>query len=147
MKEETLRKKIIRDLLTKRINGINLKSGTFDLLIEGNYPTILELKIITGGGKRGFVETEEGNMKGFTFTPDQTREILKMKFPIYVLAKDGNDYYLFEPKWVKKQVIDLKDYNRAIIYEFRWNEKKYGIVQPITYNHAINKIAKVVKSK
>ena len=147
MNEEDLRIIVIRDLHAKGINVINFKSGTFDLMVEGSNPIILELKMITGGGKRGFIETEEGNKKGFTLTEDQTRELLKTKFPIYVLANDGHDYYLFDPKWVKFQVEDLKEYNRAIIYEFRWNDKDWNIIAPITYDQAINNILKIVSRR
>ncbi|HIG99697.1 MAG TPA: hypothetical protein HA258_03850, partial [Thermoplasmata archaeon] len=117
MNEEDLRTIVIRDLQAKGINVINFKSGTFDLMVEDDNPIILELKMITGGGKRGFLETEEGNKKGFTFTEDQTRELLKTKFPIYILANDGSDYYLFDPKWVKFQVEELKRQDKSIVYE------------------------------
>ncbi len=147
MNEEDLRTIVIRDLQAKGINVINFKSGTFDLIVEGSNPIVLELKMITGGGKRGFVEAEEENKKGFTFTEDQTREILKTKFPIYVLANDGHNYYLFDPKWVKFQVEDLKRYDRSIIYESRWNDKDWNIVQPITYDVAINNIVKIVSRR
>jgi hypothetical protein len=147
MNEQDLRTLVIRDLHTKGINVINFKSGTFDLIVEGSNPIILELKMITGGGKRGFIETEAGNKKGFTFTEDQTHEILKAKFPIYVLANDGHDYYLFDPKWVKSQVEDLKEYERAIIYEFRWKDKEWNVFSPITYDVAINNIVKIVNRR
>ena len=137
MNEEDLRTIVIRDLHAKGINVINFKNGTFDLMVEGSNSIILELKMITGGGKRGFIETEEGNKKGFTFTEDQTRELLKTKFPIYVLANDGHDYYLFDPKWVKFQVEDLKGPDRAIVYESRWNDTDWNSVSPITYDVAI----------
>jgi len=147
MNEEDLRTIVIRDLHAKGINVINFKSGTFDLMVEGSNPIILELKMITGGEKSGFRETEEGNKKGFTFTEDQMRELLKTKFPIYVLANDGHDYYLFDPKWVKFQVEDLKGHDRAIIYEFRWNDTEWNVVPPITYDVAINNIVKIVSCR
>jgi hypothetical protein len=147
MNEEDLRTIVIRDLHAKGINVINFKSGTFDLMVEGSNPIILELKMITGGGKSGFIETEEGNKKGFTFTEDQMRELLKTKFPIYFLANDGHDYYLFDPKWVKFQVEDLKGYDRAIVYESRWNDKEWNSVPPITYDVAINNIVKIVSRR
>ncbi len=147
MNEDDLRTIVIRDLHAKGINVINFKSGTFDLLVEGSNPIILELKMITGGGKRDFIETVEGNKKGFTFTEDQTREILKAKFPIYVLTNYGHDYFLFDPKWVKFQVADLKDYDRAIIYEFRWNDTEWNVVSPITYDVAISNIVKIVSRR
>ena len=144
MNEEDRRTIVIRDLQAKGINVINLKSGTFDLMVEGSKSILLELKMITGGGKRGFIETEEGNKKGFSFTEDQTREILKTKFPIYVLANDGHDYYLFDPKWVKFQVEDLKGHDRAVVYEFQWNDSNWNSIPPITYDLAINNIVKIV---
>jgi hypothetical protein len=144
MNEEDLRNIVIRDLHAKGINVINFKSGTFDLMVEGSNSLILELKIITGSGKRGFIETGEGNQKGFTFSEDQVRELKKTKFPIYVLANDGSDYYLFDPKWVKFQVEELKEYDRAIIYESRWNDKDWNNVLPLTYDVAINNILKIV---
>jgi hypothetical protein len=144
MNEEDLRTIVIRDLHAKGINVINFKSGTFDLMVEGSHSIILELKIITSGGNSGFIETEVGNKKGFTFTEDQTHELLKTKFPIYVLANDGHDYYLFDPKWVKFQVEDLKGHNRAIIYESRWNDTEWNVVLPITFDVAINNIVKIV---
>ena len=147
MNEDDLRTIVIRDLHAKGINVINFKSGTFDLIVEGSNPIILELKMITGGEKRGFIEIAEGNKKGFTFTEDQTREILKAKFPIYVLANDGHDYYLFDPKWVKFQVEDLKECDRAIIYEFRWNDTEWNVISPITYDVAINTIVKIVSRR
>jgi hypothetical protein len=147
MNEEDLRTIVIRDLQAKGINVINFKSGTFDLMVEGSNPIILELKMIISGGKSGFRETDEGNKKGFTFTEDQTREILKTKFPIYILANDGHDYYLFDPKWVKFQVEDLKRHDRAIIYESRWNDTDWNSASPITYDVAINNIVKIVSRR
>jgi hypothetical protein len=147
MNEEDLRTIVIRDLQAKGINVINFKSGTFDLMVEDDNPIILELKMITGGGKRGFLETEEGNKKGFTFTEDQTRELLKTKFPIYILANDGSDYYLFDPKWVKFQVEELKRQDKSIVYESRWNDNNWNNVPPITYDKAINTIVKIVKQR
>ena len=126
---------------------INFKSGTFNLMVEGSNSILLELKMVTVGGKTGFIETEEGNKKGFIFTEDQMRELLKTKFPIYVLANDGHDYYLFDPKWVKFQVEDLKGHDRAIIFESRWNDKEWNVVSPITYDVAINNIVKIVSRR
>jgi hypothetical protein len=147
MNKEDLRTIVIRDLHAKGINVINFKSGTFDLLVEGSNPIILDLKMIIGGGKSGFIGAEKENKKGFTFTEDQTRELLKTKFPIYVLANDGHNYYLFDPKWVKFQVEDLKRYDRAIIYESRWNDTDWNSVSPITYDVAINNIVKIVSRR
>jgi len=147
MNEENLRTIVIRDLQAKGINVINFKSGTFNLIVEGNNPIILELKMITDGGKRGVVKTEKENKKGFTFTEDQMRELLKTRFPIYVLANDEHNYYLFDPKWVKFQVEDLKGRDRAIIDESRWNDTDWNAVSPITYDVAINNIVKIVSRR
>jgi len=147
MNEEDLRTIVIRDLHAKGINAINFKNGTFDLMIEGSNPIILELKIITDSGKRGVIESPEENKKGFTFTEDQTRELLKAKFPIYVLGNDGHNYYLFDPKWVKFQVEDLKRHVGATIYESRWNDNNWNDVSSITYDVAINNIVKIVSRR
>jgi hypothetical protein len=147
MNEEDLRTILIRDLHAKGINVINFKNGTFDLIVEGDNPFILELKMITSGEKRGYIETKDGNKKGFTFTEDQTRELSKTKFPIYVLANDGHDYYLFDPKWVKLQVEDLKKNDSVTIYESRWNDNEWNVVSPITYDVAINNILKIVSRR
>lgn len=147
MKEETLRNKVIRDLKSNRINTINLKSGTFDLMVEGRSPFFLELKILKKGGLSGFEDHREGLRKGFAFTEDQTREIFKMKFPVFVLAKDEKDYYFFNNDWVKWNVKDLEGFPRAIIYEFRWNDKEYDVIPPISYDEAISTISKLVRRK
>jgi hypothetical protein len=75
------------------------------------------------------------------------RELLKTRFPIYVLANDEHNYYLFDPKWVKFQVEDLKGRDKAIIYESRWNDKDWNAVSPITYDVAINNIVKIVSRR
>jgi hypothetical protein len=147
MNEEDLRTIVIRDLQAKGINVINFKSGTFDVLVEGSNPMILDLKMITAGVKRRLSEKEGKNKKEFTFTEDQMHELLKTKFPIYVLANDGHDYYLFDPKWVKVQVEDLKGHDRAVLYESRWNDTDWSSVSPITYDVAINTIVKIVSRR
>ena len=147
MNEEDLRTIVIRDLHAKGINVINFKSGTFDVMVEGSTPILLELKMITAGGKSGSKETTERNTKGFSFSEDQMLELRKMKFPLYVLANDGHDYYLFDPKWVKLQVEDLKGREKAIIDESRWNNTEWNSVSPITYDIAINTIVKIVNRR
>lgn len=106
----------MRDLLSRDINTVNMRQGTFDLIIEGSRPFICELKQITEGGLRGFKESE----KGFSFTPEQTGEILKMKFPPFVIAffltHSGKDCYFLDTEWVKREVTDLKEFDRAIMY-------------------------------
>ena len=144
MNEEDLKTIVIRDLHAKGINVINFHKGTFDLMVEGSNPIILELKMITAAGKKGFIETEEGNKKEFTFTEDQARELKKTKFPIYVLANDEHNYYLFNPKWVRSQIEDLKEYDKAVIYESRWNDTDWNDISPMTYDLAINNIVKIV---
>jgi len=147
MNEEDLRTIVLRDLQAKGINVINFKSGTFDLLVEGSNPMILELKMIADVAKRGSIEAKDGNKKGFTFTEDQMHELLKTRFPVYVLANDGHNYYLFDPKWVKFQVEDLKGHDRTIVYESRWNDTDWNSVSPITYDVAINNIVKIVSRR
>jgi len=112
MKEDEFRDKLIRDLKSKKINVVNLRRGSFDLIVEGIRPFVCEVKKIKKGGHRGFEENE----KGFSFTPEQTSEILKMKFPPFVIAYYRNDYYFLNPKWIKREVTDLKKYKRAIMY-------------------------------
>jgi len=147
MNEEDLRTIVVRDLQAKGVNVISFKSGTFDLIVEGSNPILLELKMITDVAKRGFIDARDGNKKGFTFTEDQMRELLKTRFPIYVLANDEHNYYLFDPKWVKFQVEDLKGRDRAIIDESRWNDTDWNAVSPITYDVAINNIVKIVSRR
>ena len=43
MNEEDLRTIVIRDLHAKGINVINFNSGTFDVMVEGSNPMILDL--------------------------------------------------------------------------------------------------------
>jgi len=147
MNEEDLRTIVVRDLQAKGINVISFKSGTFDLMVEGSNPILLELKMITDVAKSGFIAARDGNKKGFTFTEDQMHELLKTRFPIYVLANDGHNYYLFDPKWVKLQVEDLKGHDRAIIDESRWNDTDWSSVSPITYDVAINNLVKIVNRR
>jgi hypothetical protein len=112
MMEDEFRDKLIQDLKKKNINVVNLRRGSFDLIIEGTRPFLCEIKQITIGGHRGFEE----NQKGFSFTPEQTREILKMKFPPLVIAYFKNKYYFLDPEWIKKEVTELEEYKRAIMY-------------------------------
>jgi hypothetical protein len=147
MNEEDLKTIVVRDLQAKGVNVISFKSGTFDLMVEGSNPILLELKMITNVAKRGFIDERAGNKKGFTFTEDQMHELLKTRFPIYVLANDGHNYYLFDPKWVKFQVEDLKGHDRAIIDESRWNDTDWSSVSSITYDVAINNIVKIVSRR
>jgi hypothetical protein len=147
MNEEDLRTIVLRDLQAKGINVINFKSGTFDLMVEGNNSMILELKMITDVAKRGSIEAEDRKKKGFTFTEDQMRELRKTRFPVYILANDGHNYYLFDPRWVKFQVEDLKGHDRAIIDESRWNDTDWNGISPITYDVAINNIVKIVSRR
>lgn len=112
MKEEEFRNNFIRDLRSNGINVVNMRGGTFDLIVEGRRPFVCEVKRITSGGHRGFKESE----KGFSFTKEQTSEILEMKFPPLVIAFCQKDCYFLEPDWVKREVIDLREYETAIMY-------------------------------
>ena len=144
MNEEDLKTIVLRDLHAKGVNVINLKNGTFDFLIEGSNPMILELKMITTSTKKGYTETQAENKKGFNFTEDQIHELLKTRFPIYVLANDGHNYYLFDPKWMKTQIQDLKGQNKTIIDESRWNDTDWNTISPVTYDGANNTILKII---
>lgn len=144
MNEEDLKTIVIRDFHAKGVNVINLQNGTFDLLVEGSNPMILELKIITNTAKKSYPGNMGENKKGFSFTEDQIHELLKTQFPIYVLANDGHNYYLFDPKWVKAQVKDLKGQDKAILDESRWNDTDWNTVPPLTYDVAINTIIKIL---
>ena len=144
MQEETLRNKVIRDLQAKRINVINLHKGTFDTLVDGANPFLLELKVIKETRRQEF-KKEEPLLE---YTEDQCDEIPKAKFPVYVLAKYDNDYFLFNPKWVRKHIKMLtvdETYDRAIINEWRRNED--DIASSITYDEAINNIVKIAQRK
>lgn len=112
MKEKEFRNNLIRDLKSRGINVINMCGGTFDLIVEGKRPFICEVKRITSGGLRGFKESENG----FSFTKEQTSEILKMRFPPFVVAFHQKDFYFLEPDWVKREVTDLKEFETAIMY-------------------------------
>jgi len=144
MLEETLRNKVIRDLQAKRINVINLRKGTFDTLVDGTNPFLLELKVIKETERQEFKKEEPL----FEYTEDQCDEIPKAKFPVYVLAKYDNDYFLFNPKWVRKHVKMLtvdNTYDGTIINTWRRNED--DIISSITYDEAINNISKIAKRK
>jgi hypothetical protein len=144
MIEETLRNKVIRDLQAKKINVINFHKGTFDTLVDGTNPFLLEMKVIKETGRQEFKKEEPL----FEYTEDQCNEIPKAKFPVYVLAKYDNDYFLFNPKWVRKHIkmLTVDDrYDRAIINEWRRNED--DVVSSITYDEAINNIAKIAQRK
>lgn len=112
VKEEEFRNNLIRDLQSRGINVVNIRGGTFDLIIEGKRPFVCEVKRIISGGHRGFKESE----KGFSFTKEQTNEILKMRFPPFVIAFHQRDCYFLEPNWVEREVTDLKEYETAIMY-------------------------------
>lgn len=135
MKEDEFRDKLIRGLQSNRINVVNLRQGTFDLIVEGVRPFVCEVKQITKGGHRGFKEDE----KGFSFTPEQTSEILKIKFPPFVVAYYENDCYFLDPEWVKREVTDLKEYDKAIMY---FSVRPFPPAK--TYNEILNEIIEFV---
>lgn len=116
MLENEFTEKLIQDLQLKKINVVNIGGGTFDLIIEGIRPFVCEIKRITKGGLKGYEEDK----KGFPFTKIQSKEISDMKFPPFVIAYYNDDYYFFEPDWIKKRVTDLTKvygYDKAIINE------------------------------
>jgi len=93
LREEEFKNNVIRDLQSSGVNVVNMRGGTFDLIIEGKRPFVCEVKRITTEGHRGFKEME----KGFSFTREQTSEILKMRFPPFVIAFHQEECYFLEP--------------------------------------------------
>lgn len=130
MGERSFRERIIKDLKAKKINAVNLGQGCFDLLVEGKRPFVCEIKQIKLG-TRGFPEDD----KQFKFTKEQTREILKMKYPPFVVAFWKNEYYFFKPDWIKKQVTDLEEYDEAIM-----SDKIRNFRAPINYKELLKEI-------
>jgi hypothetical protein len=98
LEEQEFRDKLVSDLQLSGINVVNMRAGTFDLIIEGKRPFVCEVKRITSKGLRGFQENE----KGFKFSKEQTSEILKMKFPPFVVAFHQKECYFLEPDWVAR---------------------------------------------
>jgi len=130
MSEKDFQKRLAADLKKTGINAVDLSHGTFDLLIEGVRPFVCEMKLL-GTGVRGFQEDEEG----FVFTEDQTKEILKMKFPPFVVVSDDDKCYFLPPDWVKREVEDLKEFPRAIMMK-----KFRPFPAPMTYGEALRQI-------
>ena len=135
MNEEEIRTKLIFDLNSRGVSIVNLKGGTFDIIIEGNRPFVGEIKRITVGGFRGFEEDE----KGFSFTAEQSKAIPKMKFPPFVVAFYDNKYYFLTPEWVKREVTDLKEYRTAIMH---FSVRPFPT--PISYSELVKKIFRYV---
>ena len=75
LQEAESREGLIRDLQKKGISIVNLYTGTFDLIVEGKRPFVCELKRMAEGTRFS------GDREAFKFTKEQTREIMKMKFP------------------------------------------------------------------
>ena len=135
MEEDEFRDHLVHDLESKGINVVNLRRGTFDLIVEGTRPFTCEVKQIAEGGLRGFKEDEEG----FAFSSEQTKEILKIKFPPFVVAYHGNDFYFLDPEWVKREVTDLKEFERAIMY---FSVRPFP--RPQTYDELLSAIVRFV---
>jgi len=110
MNEREFQKRLMADLQKRGVNVVDFCKGTFDLLVEGVRPFVCEIKLF-GTGVRGFQEEE----KGFVFTEDQTKEILRMKFPPFVVVSDDDKCYFLPPDWVKREVEDLKEFPKAIM--------------------------------
>lgn len=113
MLEHKFRDKLIQDLkqFKDRINVVNLHGGTFDLIIEGNRPYIIEIKKIRD--KPIGVWDEEN--RGFIFSKEQTKEISRMKFPPIVVAFEKDKYYLLPPEWVQEEVKCRLEHGTAIL--------------------------------
>ena len=138
MEENDFRDRLIHDLESRGINVVNLRNGTFDLIVEGVRPFVCEVKQITDAGLRGFREKE----KGFTFSSEQTREILKIQFPPFVVAYSDNDCFFLDPEWVKREVTDLKGYERAIMY---FSVRPFP--QPKAYDDILSEIVSFVTAR
>jgi len=108
--EEEFRNNLVQDLQSRGINVVNLRGGTFDLVIEGKRPYVCEIKRMTRGTR--FLGDEEG----FKFTEAQTKEIKNMKFPPFIITfASGGRHYFLSPDWIKEQVEDLREYATAIM--------------------------------
>lgn len=134
IKENEFRDKLIRDLERREINVVNLHGGTFDLIIEGNRPCVVELKRMQD---KPIGVYDEGN-KGFKFTKEQTEEIYKMEFPPIVIAFERDKYYLLKPKWVQDEVIDRLEFGTAIL-----SLKFCEFPEPLTYERLTEEIVKL----
>jgi len=132
--ESRFKDRLIRDLRKKGINVVNLHRGTFDLIIEGNRPYIVELKRMRD---KPIGVWEEGN-KGFTFTEEQTEEISNMKFPPIVIAFEKNKNYLLTPEWVQEEVSGRLEHGTAIL-----SIKYCDFPKPLTYEKLIEEITRL----
>lgn len=135
--EENFRDKLILDLRKLGINAVNLRGGTFDLIIEGNRPYVVELKRMRN---KPIGVYDEGN-RGFRFTEEQTREISQMKSPPIVIAFDKDEYYLLLPDWVKEETSSRLEFGTAIM-----SLKNCEFPNPLTYQQLVQEISKMTKS-
>ena len=135
--EEIFRIKFIQHLLKKDINSINLGNGTFDLIVEGNRPYIVEFK------KLQILSLKENLVKnrGFFFTATQIKAISKMKFPPIVIAFDLflDENYLFPPLWVQKEVVCREKYGEVLITTYFCE-----FPPSVTFEELINKISRFI---
>jgi hypothetical protein len=138
LREGEFRDKLVSDLQSSGINVVNMRGGTFDLVIEGKRPFVCEVKRIKLGGCRGFPEP---NAKCFKYSEEQTIEILKMKFPPFVVAFYQKECYFLEPDWVKENVTDLKEFKVAIM---DFNARQFP--PAMTYAEVLKEIIKFVSN-
>ena len=133
--EDQIRQKVIEDIENRGFNVINLGNGTFDLIIEGKRPYLVELKIMKDS-PRGFIEPDNF---GFTFSNQQTMEISKTKYPPIVLAFDMDSKrdknHLLMPEWVKEETEGRLGFDTAIL-----STKFCDFPKPIKYSELINKL-------
>lgn len=134
MGEEEFRNKLIRDLRKRGINAVNLHRGTFDLIVEGNRPYVVELKRIR---EKPIGVYDEGN-KGFRFTEEQTEEISNMEFPPVVIAFEGEEYYLLTPDWIQEEVGGRLEHGTAIL-SFKYCQ----FPNSLTYEQLLEKLVRL----
>ena len=136
MKENRFRNKLIQDLkqFKDRINVINLHGGTFDLIIEGNRPYIVEIKYMRD---KPIGPYDEGN-RGFILSEAQTEEICQMKFPPVVVAFEETKYYLLSSEWVQEEVKCRLEHGTAIL-----SLKYCEFPNPLTYEKLIEELVRL----
>jgi hypothetical protein len=138
--------KLEKDLENRGINVVCLgENATFDLIIEGDRPYVVELKRVMSPPPGLPWEKKE---RGFRFTETQHSEIAKMKFPPLVLAFDEKGYYWFDPALVKREVKERDAYKKAIFASGPKTETpEFEVIynNPLTYEDLLKKLEAFVK--
>lgn len=140
MAEPEFKIKLIEDLGKRGINAVDLgETGTFDLIIEGQRPYVVELKKVTPD------YSTHMQQKGFDFRRSQHREIEKMKFPPLVIGFDDKGCYWFEPERVKTEVTERHEYyesGQAARFRTPYFEE---FSNPLTYEDFLKKLVRFIK--